>query len=230
MRPIPRNRLLWVVLVLIPVALLVTQNVRADDEEVDHGRIYAIQPRAFRLNQEFTLSMSFLPLDAFYKMFAVGGHYIVHLDDLWAWEAIHLTFSKYMSLDTGLKGELLDQWKASPTDPEENRVDMGLDTNLIYKPLYAKSVLFDQVVVISETYFIAGLGAQKFETTWAPAVNLGVGFRIFLAKTISLRLEVREYIYYNDLSVDGLLSFGLGLSYNAFAEDRRPISSAEVDE
>ncbi len=205
----------------IMALLMAAPAARAADEDLDQGRVYAIQDRAFRMNHEFSLSIGFLPLDAFYKMFSINGHYVVHFDDLWAWEAIHLGFSKYLSVDTGLKGEMNDRWETQPTNPKESLIDFTLDTNLMLKPLYGKIVLFDDVVIFGETYFLLGAAAEKFQTAWFPALNVGVGLRIFLAETISIRLEVREYVHFGE-SIGGTLVFALGFSYNAFASERRP--------
>lgn len=219
MRHVRRTPWLWLMAVLIPlVCLSVAPTVRAEDEQLDQGKVFAIQERAYRMNHEFSLSFGFLPLDAFYKMFSINGHYIVHFDDLWAWEAVHLGFSKYLSVDTGLKGELNDRWDTQPTDPEENRIDFTLDTNLMIKPFYGKAVLFDDVVIFGETYLVFGLGAEKFETAWFPAVNVGIGLRVYLAETVSARLEVREYVHFGE-GVGSTLVFALGFSYNAFAEE-----------
>ncbi len=194
----------------------------ADEDGLDQGKVFAVQPRPYQMNQEFALSFGFLPLDAFYKMFSVSGHYVVHFSDLWAWEALHLSFSKYLDVDTGLKGELADRWDTSPTNPEEDRIDFILDTNLMIKPMVGKAALFDSMVIHNETYFLIGVGALKFETAWYPAVNVGVGIRIFVIDTISVRLEVREYLSLEEGGVGSTLQFGLGFSYNAFAEEARP--------
>ncbi len=211
----------WALIVGIPLALAAVAPATRADEDLERGKVYAIQERAYRMNHEFTLSFGFMPLDAFYKTFSVSGHYVVHFDDLWAWEAAHLSFSRYLSVDTGLKEELNDRWDAQPTDPEENRIDFILDTNLMLKPMYGKAVLFDDWVIHGETYFVLGVGAEKFKTAWYPAVNAGVGLRVFVIDTISLRVEVREYVHFGE-DVGSNLVFGLGFSYNAFADDYRP--------
>jgi len=187
------------------------------EEDLDQGKVFAIQARDYRMNHEFSLSMAFLPLDAFYKFFAVSGHYVVHFTDMWAWEAIHFSFSKYMDIDTGLEKELSDKWDISATDTP--KIDYFIDTNLMLKPLYGKMTLFDSLVIYMETYFILGIGAEKFQTAWFPAGDVGVGMRIFLTDTLSLRFEVREYVYLEEGGVGSTLYFGIGFCYNAFAEE-----------
>jgi outer membrane beta-barrel protein len=209
---------LSVLLVLVTLASF-PYGALALEGDLDQGKVFAIQSRTYRMNHEFSLSMAFLPLDAFYKFFAVSGHYVVHFSDMWAWEAIHFSFSKYLDVDTGLKSELSDKWDASATDTP--RIDYFIDTNLMLKPLYGKMTLFDSLVIYMETYFILGIGAEKFETAWFPAGDLGVGMRIFLTDTLSLRFEAREYVFLEEGGVDSTLYFGIGFCYNAFAEERQ---------
>jgi outer membrane beta-barrel protein len=226
-RPAPPGRRrgpgAWVALTALLVLLAPGGAALADttDEGLDQGRVYAIQNRAFRMNHEFALSLGFLPLDAFYKMFTIGGHYVVHFDEVWAWEAVHLNYSKYLDVDTGLRGELASRWDASPTDPEANRIDFTLDTNLMFKPMYGKAVVLGDTIAFGETYLVLGVGTAKFETAWYPAINVGLGFRVYLGETISLRLEVREYIHFGEGGAGGTLQFALAFAYNAFAEDTR---------
>ena len=206
-------------LLVLATLICASPGARALEEDLDQGKVFAIQARTYRMNHEFSLSMAFLPLDAFYKFFAVSGHYVVHFTDMWAWEAIHFSFSKYLDVDTGLKAELSDKWDASATDTP--RIDYFIDTNLMLKPLYGKMTLFDSLVIYMETYFILGIGAEKFETAWFPCGDIGVGMRIFLTDTLSLRFEAREYVYLEEGGVDSTLYFGIGFSYNAFAEERQ---------
>lgn len=206
-------------LLVLAIVVSLPSGAPALEEDLDQGKVFAIQARDYRMNHEFTLSMAFLPLDAFYKFFAVSGHYVVHFTDMWAWEAIHFSFSKYLDVDTGLKSHLSDEWDASATDTP--KIDYFIDTNLMLKPLYGKMTLFDSLVIYMETYFILGIGAEKFQTAWFPTGNVGVGMRIFLTDTLSLRFEVREYVYLEEGGVGSTLYFGVGFSYNAFAEERQ---------
>jgi len=212
-RPSRRAALLVGILLLAMAGM-----VRAQDEDIDQGKVYAIQPRNYRMSHEFSVAAAFLPLDAFYKFFAISGHYVLHFNELWAWEAVHLSFSKYLDIDTGLKKQMMDDWDVSPTDTP--KIDYFLDTNLMVKPLYGKMALFDSWVVYMQSYFILGLGAVKYETAWFPTIDVGAGLRVFLNNTLSLRLEVRDYVTIGEGGVDNALYFGLAFCYNAFAEEK----------
>ncbi|MBW1810490.1 MAG: outer membrane beta-barrel domain-containing protein [Deltaproteobacteria bacterium] len=215
-----RGRILVSTLAVLVAGLIALQapSALALEADLDQGKVFAIQNRDYRMNHEFSVSMAFLPLDAFYKFFAISGHYVLHFNDLWAWEAIHFSFAKYLDIDTGLKKQMNDDWDVSATDTP--KIDYFIDTNLMIKPMYGKVALFDNWVIYVETYFLIGIGAEKFQTAWFPAANLGVGLRIFITDTISLKLEAREYLYLEEGGVDSTLYLGLGFCYNAFAEDK----------
>jgi outer membrane beta-barrel protein len=91
----------------------------------------------------------------------------------------------------------------------------------MFKPLYGKMALFDRWVIFSETYLLIGVGAEKFQTAWNPSFDFGIGMRIFLGDTLSLRFEAREYMYISDAGVDSTLYLGIVFCYNAFAEERQ---------
>jgi outer membrane beta-barrel protein len=228
----PVDRLKRMGVLVLLVAGLACSQVAQAQENLDYGKVYAIQPRAYRMNQEFSVGLAFLPLDAFYKAFVGSFIYVLHFDDLWAWEN-HFSFAKYLDIDTGLEAELQSKWDASPTDT--SRLDYFFDTNLMLSPLYGKMTLFDKWVINSETYFLMGLGAQHLASSWSPAVDVGLGMRIFLSNTISLRFEVRDYVLISEGGVDNSLYMGVGFCYNAFASDRKvkpeeeDVQSGEVE-
>jgi outer membrane beta-barrel protein len=209
------------------IFLLAGSSLAQEDDELDQGKVYAIQDRAHRMNQEFSIGLAFLPLDAFYKFAAITGHYVIHFNDVWAWEALHVSFAKYLDIDTGLQKEMNENWDTSATDTP--RLDYAIDSNLMIKPMYGKMLLFDSVLINLESYFLVGLGAEKLETAWYPAANIGVGMRTYLSDTISIRLEVREYFYLSESSVDSVLFFGLGFCYNAFAPEKQVGRSREAE-
>jgi outer membrane beta-barrel protein len=187
-------------------------------EDLEYGNVYAIQKRTYAMKQEFSLSVAFLPLDAFYKYFGIAGHYVLHFNNLWAWEAVHFTFTEYLDIDTGLKSSL-NKWSATPT--RTPILDMMLDSNLMIKPLYGKIALINNFVVYAETYFLAGVGAQKYKTAWFPDFDIGIGMRVFLNNKFSLRVEAREYMYIENKSVSSTIYLGVSFCYNAFADEEQ---------
>lgn len=210
----------WLVVGTIAVLLASGSGWAAESEgDLDYGRVFTIQPRAFRMNQEFSAAVGFLPIDAFYKYFAIAGHYVIHFSDLWAWEAVHFAYSNYLSVDTGLRDEMYRNWQAQPTDTP--KLLYLLDTNAVFKPFYGKLAVLDSSVIYHETYFLLGVGAEKLATQWATAVDVGIGMRIFVNDRLSLRMEVRDYVYFPQAGPENDIYFGFALCFNAFADERK---------
>ena len=63
-------------------------------------------------------------------------------------------------------------------------------SNLVYTPLYTKSLLFNRTVVHGETSFVAGAGAANFKNTGLKAlVSLGFYMRFFTSKSQSIKID-----------------------------------------
>src|SRR5687767_13524288 len=69
------------------VMLLSSAQAFAQAEELENpGRVSAVQERLFRMNQELSLGVGTLPLDAFYKGFGPQVTYTFHFSDTFAWQ------------------------------------------------------------------------------------------------------------------------------------------------
>ena len=67
MRPMLRGHRAWtLVWLVLVVSWLASPMALAEEEDLDQGKVYAIQERAYRMNHEFMLSFGFMPLDAFF--------------------------------------------------------------------------------------------------------------------------------------------------------------------
>ncbi len=226
MSPVTKGKSRYILALVVFLGWLEVCPAYAEQSGQDYGKVYAIQEKPFIMNHEISLSMAFLPLDAFYKYMVVSGHYTAHFDDFWAWEVVHLSWAT-LALDTGLKKELNDRWGITAMDTP--RLEYFLDSNLMIKPLTGKMVLFDDWLINMESFVLVGLGAQRFESgAWYPAMDAGIGMRVFMSNTLSIRVEAREYVYMADSKVDSVLYFGASLCYNAFAGEQRLGERLEV--
>src|SRR5438876_9294831 len=81
---------------------------RADEDDLDAGRVIAVEKRPYRLVHEFSAFAGVLPLDALYTGFSLGGSYTLHLSDLWAWEMIGFHYSS--NADSHLQKTLGERW------------------------------------------------------------------------------------------------------------------------
>lgn len=162
----------------------------AEEDELDKGRVIAVQNRAYRLVHEFTLSTGVLPMDAFYTGYSLGGSYALHFSDLLAWEAVSFHYSA--NVGSGLESTLAQRWDVAPTnDPE---IQYLLGSNLVLTPLFGKLTFFNAAILHASTFITVGGGVVRFTDGFRPQVSIGPGVRLFWGKSVSTRLELRNII------------------------------------
>jgi len=191
---------------------------RAAEQDVDDtGKVEAIQNRLYRLGQEIEVAIAVLPYDAFYKGVAPEGSYTLHFNDMVAWEIVRVGYS--INFDTNLKTQLLNFGVKAVSFAE---TQLFLTSSLIWSPMYYKATLFNSSVFHGEFYGLLGGGAFQQvtgqTTQFVPAVDIGLGGRIFLSQVLSLRLEIRENLLISN-SLTSVVDINLGLSFNIGASD-----------
>jgi len=183
--------------------------------------VYAIQPRLHLLAHEFSLSIGFLPLDAFYKYFTVAGAYTYHFNEFWAWEVGKFIYG--VPIATKLEDTLEERWSVQPNPESLDEVKFFLGSSLVVKPAYGKIATFNSKILFAELYFTLGGGIAKLDTPgFRPMIIPGVGLRFFAGKFVSVRFDIRDYLYFEGVeSVTNHLYVGLGMSLNLGGELRR---------
>ncbi len=185
----------------------------AEYQPDDTGDVAAIQNRTYHLGQEFDFSLSFLPLDAFYKAVAPEIAYSFHFTDSLAWEAIRFGYG--LAWDTGLKTQLLSLG-AQPTALEQ--IKLFLASNVTWAPLYAKGAIVNKYVIYGEIYGAIGGAAFDTNQAWRPAGDVALGGRVFLNKVLSLKVEAREYLLFEQ-SLPSVVDLNIGLAINFGANE-----------
>ncbi|HEY1100834.1 MAG TPA: outer membrane beta-barrel domain-containing protein [Myxococcota bacterium] len=188
------------------------------DDEVGGGSAVVIQNRKFKMAHEFTLQLGTQPLDAFAKGVTASGRYTLHFDDFHAWEIGAGTYA--LNIDTGLKDQLLNVFGVQPESlPTLNLV---LESNYVMKPLYGKLALFNQVLLYTELFFVAGLTVSSWsDGSFRPGPDVGVGARFFVSEWFSIRADIRHAVVFGGIplvdpnsTIDGIMYLGLGASFN----------------
>ena len=163
----------------------------AQAEELENpGTVAAVQDRAYRLGHELTLTVGALPLDAFTKTLYGQVSYTYHFSDGFAWQVGRGAYG--YNLDTGLRDQLERDFGVLPTTFDEVQYMVGSD--LIFSPLYGKGALFNTSVVHFESYLIVGATVFKYTHAFKPAVNAGLGFRLFQTKHLSYKLDLTDAV------------------------------------
>lgn len=204
----------------------------ATDENVDAGtgktlqeRIRAVSRRTFLKQGRFELA----PLggisanDPFFRAWTVGARGSYHL-------------SEEFSIDVGGAGtvweEPLDIFRALNVDPEDIADDLKnnlqtaslygyADAGVTFSPFYGKVALAAELVGHFDTFISGGVGAvfDSSPSVVHPALELGVGSRLFLNRWLVARADVRNYLYPADVGnevVFGnllMLNVGVGIYF-----------------
>jgi len=158
------------------------------------GTIHAVQEREYRLNHELAFGVGVLPLDAFYKGLLLQLSYTTHFSDHLAWQVARGAYS--YNVDTGLRKQLIRDFSVNPTAFEEVQYMVGSD--IIWSPFYGKTAFLNKSVSHFEVFLIGGGSILNLANStggpgiFRPAVNFGLGARLFSNKHLSYRLDLAD--------------------------------------
>lgn len=176
------------------------------------GRLAAVQQRKFRMNHELFAAASLLPWDAFYKGVGPTAGYTIHFTDSVAWEVLRGTYS--FSLPTSLREQLERDYAVAPTRFEEVRILAG--SAFMFTPLYGKFSLFNRSVLHGEAYGLVGGSVARMTETYKVGPQAGLGVRLFLSESVSLRAEGRYHaLFSNGLTHVIDVSTGLAIDFGS---------------
>jgi len=100
------------------------------------------------------------------------------------------------NVDTGLRKQLIRDFSVNPTAFEEVQYMVGSD--IIWSPFYGKTAFLNKSVSHFEVFLIAGGSILNLANStggpglFRPAVNFGLGARLFSSKHLSYRLDLAD--------------------------------------
>lgn len=170
-----------------------------------------VMNKKYRLMDEMTGEIGYLPVGAFNK-YAVAGLSYTHLfSDSQGWEVLNAMYA--MELQASLKKDLIAGFGAKASDFAVLRV--LATTNYVFSPFYTKSLLFNSRIVHSQLSFVIGGGMADFTILTAPAVDVGLIQRFFLGRKTSLKLDFRYYAFFSEQkTVRNHITLVAGWAYN----------------
>lgn len=181
------------------------------------GKVYAIEDRDVMGTHELTLSVGSLPMDAFVKGLTLQGSYTYHFTQLLAWEVLGGIYS--FNIDTGLKDELRDRFDVHPT--EEGELTWILNSNLVFTPLFGKLAVINERVFSGELFFELGYALGGFTAAYPSGIDFGMGLRLFVSRHFSVRLDIRDYLFFPEATNHLYLSLGVSLTFGFQEEQQR---------
>ena len=185
-------RKLPVVLLLLCPALASAQVPELENP----GTIQAVQERQYRLNHELAFGIGVLPLDAFYKGLLAQLSYTTHFSDQLAWRVVRGAYS--YNVNTGLRTQLVRDFNVNPTAFEQVQWMVGSD--VVWSPFYGKTAFLNRSVSHFEIFFVGGGSVLNLANSsggpgvFRPAVNFGLGARLFSSKHVSYRLDLADNV------------------------------------
>ena len=193
----------------------------ATDEGIDltmQDRIKAVARKTFLKTGRFELepNMMFTVNDPFIRSFAAGGRVSWHINEAFALEVgggyIPPFFVQKLEPVDLLRKELA-------LINADNTLFALADVGLTFSPLYGKMAVFGDGIIHFDGFVSAGVGAtfDNGADVVHPAMNVGVGGRIFLTRWLVLRGDLRDYIYPQDTAgistLQNLVFVSVGLGF-----------------
>ena len=190
----------------------------AQSEELENpGTVSAVQERAYRMSHELTLGVGVLPLDAFYKGLMAQVGYTYHFSDSFGWQIGRAAYS--YNIDSGLKSQLERDFGVLPTAFSEVRYFVGSD--LMWTPLYGKGSWLNHTVTHFEGFGVLGgsvfnlvNGLNSASTTFRPAVNVGIGLRVYSGRHLSYRFDLTDNVIVSPGGITQVPTLQLSLGLN----------------
>lgn len=199
--------------IVLAAALALPAAPRA--EEVEPGKLAAIQKRKFRMDHEIFAQAGLQPADAFYKGLGPVAGYTLHFDDVWAWEILRGGYA--FRFHTGLRDQLIKDHNVAPTAIDELSWMAG--SALMVTPLYGKLAFANSTVIHAEVFFVLGAAVGAFKETYKPGPQAGLGLRVYLSQYWSMRFEGRYSYFIAKKDSTGVVDLNLGLALSLGGAD-----------
>ena len=193
----------------------------ATDEGIDltlKDRIKAVARKSFLKAGRFELSPSMAATvnDSFFRTWGVSGRAAWHVNDSLALELggvwVPPGFTEKLP-----PVDLLSN--ASLLVPIDNALVGIVDAGITFSPLYGKMAVLGDAIIHFDGFVSAGGGVafDISEQIWHPALDVGVGARVFLTRWLVLRADVRDYLYPQDKNaistLQNLLFVNVGVGF-----------------
>lgn len=187
--------------------LLTPTNTFAKPLTKDRVDVFQLKSITKKQRHEFTPQFALTLNDPFVQTITLGLSYAFHLNEGLAFELTgRFAFSSITPLieqmrTSGDKAILRPNGGGSADDefnPALSFPQVYASGSLVWSPFVGKFTL-GAAIVDMNIYLLAGAGYvmsnRANQQQHLPSANFGIGFRFFLAKWLSLRIDVRDVIY-----------------------------------
>lgn len=210
--------IVWLGSTAIQASPLPTWDESIEDATTPVSRpVTLVQQRKYRLQHELALMLGSFPTDPYYKGFSQAASYTWNFSRWFGWQVV-----KVMSLrntDAQLKRAIVAFEPSLDPDEAFPQITRVIASHLRVSPFYGKVSVLNRFVVHGGAYFQLG-GAvvdRSHPVEYRVAgLDAGVGGRVWLARAVSVCVEVSELVYraegklQGDLRMEGGLAVSLG--------------------
>lgn len=169
----------------------IDEEIKADLDAKRRRR--GVKDRLYQKTNRHELSLrgGYYVSDAFEGTYVAGGAYTYHLTEEFAVEAS----GAYTRITSGVGSELERKFTVLGSG---NRDALLFATNLVFAPIYAKFQSGDAIARF-DVLFTAGAGVVDSALSSGVAGNAGIGFVFFAGRAVAFRLDVRDWVYRQQL-------------------------------
>jgi len=188
------------------------------EDTLDGETVAAVQDRVFFRHHEIDLGLGYIPDDDFYELYPAELGYTYNFNDHVAWNVINLHWMFDQEKD--LKEKLEEEFGVAPESID--KTVYALHSNLIFKPLYGKSVYGNNRVINHETFFSLGGGFVAYETETSlgdtetkmmSSISLGIGQKVFIGHKLCVNFELKDWINFKEDEIENNLWFGISMGF-----------------
>lgn len=192
----------------------------------DLESVSVVQEKIYDRDHELGVLLGYIPDDDFHQSFPLGINYLYHFDDHFAWEVVRGQWS--FNTDRDIKDQLVTDYAVEPE--EFDQLQYLLHTSLVIKPTYGKDSIWNSGILNHEGYLSVGVGFAGYKrdysfgpstTERALSLAFGVGRKYFISQSLSLNLEVRDYVIFKNEATENNVYLGLGLAYRFNMDARK---------
>ena len=89
--------------------------------------------------------------------------------------------------------------------------------NLVWHPFHGKFMFFQSAIPHFDMFFLAGIGVTDSRTSKGLTYNVGAGLKVYVTPWMSLRFEIRDHIFVQEIlaseSITNNLALTLGVGF-----------------
>jgi outer membrane beta-barrel protein len=169
----------------------------ADIGSISNDEVVVVQRKYTRKSwrSEITpFSFGGVPFGTVQNSLFGGASYTLHANDWLGLELFNFEYTK--TFFTGFTSDVnANNPNSAAIEPYYQKLLYMMTGGIQISPFYGKLSTFSQYIAYIEPYLAFGGGIAKTETSLYPTFYPAAGIRIFFREWVSLKLELRDYIY-----------------------------------